>query len=450
MSRQLMSQNALDEACWHARTAGLKILEDLVVAAGAGRQSINDVVANAMTACGAELDTLRYNPSKVPLVDEFAQADALSSDDETCLIGKINGDGTGRSLILFAHPDVEPAGVGAPWTMNPFAPTQREGRLHGWGVADDLAGIAMMLQTAAVLQATDVQLKGDLMLVGAPSKAHRRGIAAALHSGLHGDAAVYLHPAESGRGLDEIKAFSPGQLEFKITVKGRPPQTSEPAHTAFAHLGVNPFDKSMVVAKVLQDLNQDRGSRISHPRLEHAVGRSTNLMITRCEFQDPEALSRMPGECRLFGAVSLVPSEEIETVMKYVEQALFDAAKTDSWLAENLPELEWISGVTSAETPDEHELYQLVAGELTRLGASPQVNPLHTASDIRNPIVQKNIATVGFGPRCGGLSMSGLSDEWIDIEDYHRAISACVSITVNWCGVAGNADGVENAAKLQD
>ncbi len=433
-----MSPERLDEACRKSREASLSILRELIVAAGTGRQAIDDVISAALTGCGAELEVFDYNPLTVPLVDEFAKADVLSSVNESCLIGKIKGDGTGRSLILFAHPDVEPAGVGAPWTMDPFTPVQCEGRLHGWGVADDLAGIAMMLQAAAILKSNEIRLKGDLMLVGAPSKAHRRGIAAALHQGLGGDAAVYLHPAESGRGLDEIKAFSPGQLEFKITVTGRPPQTSEPAHTAFAHLGVNPFDKSMIVVKALQDLNRERGSKVSHPRLENAVGRSTNLMITRCEFGDPETLSRMPQECRLFGALSLVPGEKTETVMENFEHFLLDVTQSDPWLADHVPELEWISGVASAETPDEHELYGLVVSELTRLGASPQVNPLHTASDIRNPIVQKNIATVGFGPRCGGLSMSGLADEWVDIEDYHRAISACVAIAVNWCGLADN------------
>ena len=46
------------------------------------------------------------------------------------------------------------------------------------------------------------------------------GVAAVLHAGHVADAAVYLHPAESGVGMREIKAFASGLLEFRITIEG--------------------------------------------------------------------------------------------------------------------------------------------------------------------------------------------------------------------------------------
>ena len=67
-------------------------------------------------------------------------------------------------------------------------------------------------------------------------------------------------------------------------------------------------------------------------------------------------------------------------------------------------------------------------------GQSPHVNPLHTASDIRNPIVQAGIPTVGLGPLAGDLAQNGLHDEWVDVEDYRRAVEVAAAIIDGWCG----------------
>ena len=429
-----VSPHQIETACRDVQAESLDLLQNLISATRVGGHAVDDIIAGAISAFGGNVEPLVYDPSKIPLIGEFATADVASSAKECCLIYRIEGDGPGQSLILFAHPDVEIPGTGADWSTDPFTPTVRDGRLHGWGVADDLAGIAIMLQVAAVLKKTGIRLMGDLTLVSSPSKAHRRGIAAALHDGLQADAALYLHPAESGLGLDEIKAFSPGQLEFQITICGRPPQTFEPAHTAFAHRAVNPFDKAIIIASELQELDHQRGASIHHQRLEKAIGRTVNLMLTRCEFGDAGSTGRIPDECRLFGALSLAPGEDLNAVMGSVEEAVGRTADTDSWLSNHPPDLQWRAGISAAETPDEHSLYKLATRELTHFGATPQVNPLHTASDIRNPIVQKGIPTVGFGPKCGGLTMSGFADEWVDIDDYFRSIAAGVSVVVNWCG----------------
>jgi acetylornithine deacetylase len=274
----------------------------------------------------------------------------------------------------------------------------------------------------------------DVTLIGAPSKKHARGISAALHRGITADGAIYLHPAESGRGLNEIKAFTAGQLEFRITIFGRPPDTSEPAHTVFAHRAVNPFEKAMEIVTALKALDKSRAARVNHPLLEAVIGRSTNLVLTSCSFGNEAATARISGNCRLGGVLSLVPNESLEAVMREVEEVVGAAARADDWLSSNPPSLEWLSGVSGAETSADSLLFRTVHDCLARNGAKPSVNPLHTSSDIRNPIVQKGIPTVGYGPLCGGLVQNGLADEWVDVADYLRAIRVTAEIMVEWCG----------------
>lgn len=422
-----------------ASDEAVAFLRALIAAQRQGEGAVQAVLRARLETAGCVVEARPYDPASIPVEGEFASSGAQVPGTRVNVIARLPGDPARRKLMMFAHPDSEPPRDDPGWRVDPFAGEIHDGRLYGWGVADDLAGIAagVLAIERAAQHTTGAQPGtelGDVILVSAPSKRHARGVAAAMHDGVGADAALYLHPAESGAGLNEIKAFASGQLEFRITVHGQMPPTTEPGHTAFAHLAVNPLEKALVLVEALRRLDTARAERVTHPALEAAVGRSTNLMLSEFMCSANGKLGRVPPEAVIGGAVSFPPGETLEEVKAEIEAALAAACAADDWLSRTPPQIDWVAGVTGAECPPAHPLYRCAAAAVAaQTGTQPHVNPMHTSSDIRNPMVQRGIPTVGLGGLCGDLTHNGRTDEWVDVADYLRTIAAVSEIIRDWC-----------------
>ena len=76
-------------------------------------------------------------------------------------------------------------------------------------------------------------------------------------------------------------------------------------------------------------------------------------------------------------------------------------------------------------------IYQSVHDAIQRVTeADPVINPMHSINDIRNPLLSHGIPTVGYGP----LAAYGVDDEWVDVDDYLRAIEVTARVIVGWSG----------------
>ncbi len=412
----------------------LEYLSDLVTAQAAGEAAVQSVIGTAMEETGCEVEFFDYFPAHVPVKGEFSINDDQDGLKRQALVATAKGDPNLPSLLIFAHPDCEPFNDINKWASDPFSATIKKEKIFGWGVADDLAGCACAIAAIeSILKSKTVAL-GDIIFASTPSKRYARGVASLLHRGLSADASLYLHPAESGKGMGEIKAVASGQLEFTISVHGVAPETTEPGQTAFSHLGVNPIDKAIKIITGLYILNEERNSRIRHNKIHKVVGRSTNLHISNIVSDGEERLSRLNEKCTFGGAISFPPGEELTTVKKEIENTILKVAESDEWLRSNLPKISWISGVTGAEVDDNSLFYKTVSSAITEItGNIPYVNPMHTSSDIRNPIVEAGIPCVGLGCLGGNLSQNNKVDEWVDINDFNRMVNVTSRIIESWC-----------------
>jgi len=402
-----------------------------------GETAVQTLFAETAEALGCTIEASSYSPADVRMIEEFAGAAAIDPHPRTSIVARCKGTGAGRSLILFAHPDGEPIAGTERWRHDPFAGEIEDGRVYGWGVADDLSGVAAGLQALELLASLGLRPAGDVLIASTPSKRHARGVSRLMQEGMTADAALYLHPAESGAGLREIKALASGQVEFRVIIEGCPPPTTEPLQTAFGHLGVNAIDKAFVIWDALKRLDARRGEKVHHPALQGEVGRSTNIMMSYISAGDPTRLARLATRCTLGAALAFPPPEKLSDVCAQIEAAVAEAAASDPWLAEHPPRLVWDSGTSGAEVPGDHPLLLAAHKSIREVcGVGAHVNPMHTGSDIRNPMIQKGIPTIGIGPLCGDLSQNDGIDEWVDAADHVRFVGAVAGIIATWCGVS--------------
>ena len=408
-------------------------LRELVQAAEKDEIVLQEKVAQKFRSLGCTVEVLTISPSELKLKNEFSSSQSAGSEKRTSVVGVWKGTGGGKSLLLFAHPDGEPLPKTA-FKYPVHGGVTEHGRVFGWGVSDDLAGVAIMAAALETLQASGFKPHGDVILCSTPAKRGAQGVIALLEKGYLADGALYLHPAESGAGLREVKAIASGMLTFRVSVSGKQPETSEPGKTAFAHLGVSALDKALIIIRALKDLDEERGQEVRHQALEKAVGRSTNLLIASLQAGARGQLTQVPEDCVFEASLTFPPNEYLPDVQKEVQMAIQKAAAGDPWLGENAPRIEWIFGTQGVEVREDHPLFQAVSRSIKAVtGEAPFVNPLHSASDIRNPILFSNIPCVGIGPLAGTLDQEGFPDPWVDVGDYLRAVEVTARIIREWC-----------------
>ena len=254
-------------------------LRELLAESAAGEEALQHAIAQRFESLGCQVESISSRPNRFVLADDFGAAADEAQPERISVVARLPGAGGGRSLLAFAHPDSEPVADADRWKHDPFAGEIENGRMYGWGIADDLSGVAAMICALDAVNAAGRELAGDLICASAVSKRRAQGIYALLERGYQADAAIYLHPAESGAGLGDIKARASGLMYFRVTVAGRPPDTPEPTHTPFYHLAVNPIDKAWLVYQALAEMAADRAQRVHHPAYAQ-IGRSTNLHIS--------------------------------------------------------------------------------------------------------------------------------------------------------------------------
>ena len=173
-------------------------------------------------------------------------------------------------------------------------------------------------------------------------------------------------------------------------------------------------------------------------RCEQAIGRSTNLLVSHMGAGSGDVFARIAPRAVLAASLSFPPPETLAQVQAEIEGALREAAAGDAWLKDHPPRLEFVSGVTGAEVSIDDPLYRVVADAIRprhRRRRRTSIRCIRRAtSAIRScrPAFRRS----AWGRSAAISPRTAWHDEWVDVEDYLRAVKVAAAIIAGWCGVA--------------
>jgi succinyl-diaminopimelate desuccinylase len=190
----------------------------------------------------------------------------------------LKGTGDKPALVFNGHLDVVPVGD-TPWTHDPFAGVQVDGRLYGRGSSDMKSGLMAMVMAADALKRAGVPLKGDLIVSGvADEETGALGARSWVEAGgLQGVGAIVIGEPTNL----EVYIAEKGAFWLEITTYGKT------AHGSMPELGINAVIHMLAALQAL--------ARLSFPFQPHALfdkptlnvgtiagGHKTNVVPDRC------------------------------------------------------------------------------------------------------------------------------------------------------------------------
>ncbi len=341
------------------------------------------------------------------------------------VIARLGSDKPGPVLHFNGHYDVVPPGQG--WSMDPFQPVVRDGKVYGRGASDMKGGIASVIGAVrALLDSGWEPAQGSLELSFTPDEetGGETGVKYMLEKGLARPShAVVAEPSTTKR----IWIGSRGAVWARVRVYGKQ------AHGSAPWLGLNAFEAMAEIAVWLR-----------HNYIPRLAERKTDLPM-----DDPRAASptlTMGGEVRGGAKTNIVPGfyefsldrrtipgEDPDEVERELREAIETAARETGLLSQGYRVELVVDGKASATTlPPDHPFVEQVAATVKEvLGIEPLRTICIGGLDTRY-FQERGIAALTYGP--GGIAVAHMPDEYVPISELENAARVYAELTKRMLG----------------
>lgn len=317
---------------------------------------------------------------------------------------------------IFSHIDTHTIEAG--WETDPYKPIIKTNRMYGLGASDDKGGIAAMLIAAKILSENNGPLPIVMSLHGKGGGS--RGslpVFERIRKQEHNiQSVLYAHPAETGRGLEDIKNAVLGVLDLEMKVKGwRGPQMEIGSiDSADWKEGGDAIEAAMrfmdiLDKEILQEIEINLGKIIGGDRIG-SVPDQVKINF-RLKFKATnnwvDLLKKIQNEAQLFAnQISLKENQ-------YQINVVANGYRT------NPGEAKWDGR--------ESQVLRTSISEIT--GKVPKSYPNHYAGDIRYPIRLLDVPAYGIGSLGGNFYGP---NEWVDIDDLVKLTAVLVGTVEGW------------------
>jgi acetylornithine deacetylase len=387
---------------------------------GESAEAAQEVVADFLSELSYDVESSRDVPSRLADHIEFMPPNPPGDGPFVNIVGH-PPEAAATPIGIFAHIDTEIPGDG--WSTGPYDIHRDGDRLYGLGTADDKGGVAAMLIAATALRESGGPLPTVMSLHGKGGGS--RGSLPVFHrlagSNSALNAVLYVHPAETGRGMADIKNVVQGALDVTLSVtgwRGEPNEINSPESAlyedggdalaacwaAIEHLRAGVLSESAVNVGILEG-----GDRIG------AVP-ETAVAQMRILFDPPSTWRQLLADLQ----------SELEVFLANLtaRRRAFKGSVERTGLATNPGAVDW----------DSPHCRQLRAAITDVTGRAPRAYGNHYAGDIRFPIRLLGVPAFGVGSIGGNFYGP---NEWVDEDDLVRLAAVVIDTTRRWAALRG-------------
>jgi acetylornithine deacetylase len=334
--------------------------------------------------------------------------------DLPVVVGRLDTGRPGPRRMLLGHVDVVPPGDLGTWTSRPFDPTVVDGRLYGRGACDMKGGLAAMIEAVRMVEESEVELDGEIVVVSVPSEEDGgAGTFAALEAGVIADVAVIPEPTRL-----EIVVAHAGAITFTLRVPGKA------AHASMRREGISALEKLFVLVDALRDDERVRNEAETHP-LMRAIGLPYPTVIGMVE--GGSWASTVMDSIEADGRYGVRLGQTCDEAAEDLRVAVTTAWAADPWLAEFPVGLDvWGGRFDSSSVDVDHPLPVGLAGAHAAVtGVAPATVGVPYGADM-GLLNRAGVPTVMYGP--GDVRVAHAADEHVALSE----VAMCAEVLANW------------------
>ncbi len=357
------------------------------------------------------------------------------------------GDGGGKSLAFNGHIDVVPIGDESGWDFDPWGKDIVDGKLYGRGAVDMKAGVAAFIAATQAIIESDIALKGDLQLhiVVDEEAGGFAGTRDLIERGYGADGIIVAEPTS---GL--IDAAEGGLSWLRVTIRGRAahagwrfaqiyPQADPNAENSE---GINAIEKGVKFVQAVREYEREWALSRHHPLMPPGITTiNPGVMIGGVGLGEnglPQITSNpamIPDICVIDFDFKYLPSETFEQVRDEFAAFVAAFAKTDPWLRDHPPTLQWhLANIDFPpfSTPPDHALIDAVRATQQALGIETVLTGKRAVTDAAF------YAGAGMTPIVLGPAGEGLhgDNEYVVLNSLIESAKVFAGVILRWCGTA--------------
>ncbi len=347
-------------------------------------------------------------------------------DDQGNVIGKINGTGGGKTVLLDGHIDTVEVSDPSQWHHDPFGAEIADGRIYGRGAADMKGSLAAMTIAAGCL-AQDRRPKGDVYVTGTAMEEVAEGCSLShILDAIHPDVVIIGEATDLNLNIGQR-----GRGEIVVETKGKP------AHSSNPDVGVNAVYKMM---KLLEEIR-------SIPATQHELLGKGIMELTDIISSPYPGASVVPERCMVTFDRRLLIGDTEDSILGAIREKIETLKKADP----KFDARTYIAGMELTFFTGYHKQHQKFAPAwcldsqkhkglidtartaLEKTGLSPKVSSYQFCTNGSASAGIYGIPTIGFG--CCLESQAHVVDEFVEISQMERAAEGYYSLIDAICSI---------------